>query len=205
MIRFRTVEIAAAAAVCVALNPAAAFAGGEPKNVAPFTRPAGTPTPSRLAAPLRRSHRPTAGPATGERKNGPPFNAVVHIRNQTRMMTRAGQRLGATCLRSPARTSACHLVDRYFAAVSAGRVREACSLLGKSLWLESGGARCPRVLATWRGTPTRIVRARSAASAVDVFVYVGFRELDHTRMLGWIASVGHEDGRLRILDTRRSG
>jgi hypothetical protein len=77
MNRSRTFQLAAAAVVCAALGPSSALAGGEPKNLAPFTRAAATPAHAHLAAVLRRAARPSAGAATGESKNGPPFTGAA--------------------------------------------------------------------------------------------------------------------------------
>jgi hypothetical protein len=99
--------------------------------------------------------------------------------------------------------SACRLIVDYFSALNAGRDRKACSLLGVTLRLETGGPSCPKMLALTGRTRFEIVGARTAQTGVDVLVNVGIRELDHVRMLGWIAVVGREAGRLRILDTER--
>jgi hypothetical protein len=118
---------------------------------------------------------------------------------------RRATRLAPACMLDAARTSACTLIVDYFGALNAGRDRKACSLLGERLRLETGGSSCPRVLAMSRGTPFEIVGARTVRSGVQVLVRVGLHELDHWRMLAWFASVGREAGRLRILDTQRSG
>jgi hypothetical protein len=55
-----------------------------------------------------------------------------------------------------------------------------------------------------RGTPFAIVDARTTPSGVQVLLTVGLHELDHWRMLDWIALIGPEAGHLRILDTQRS-
>jgi hypothetical protein len=111
-------------------------------------------------------------------------------------------RLAPSCLSNAGRTSACQLIVSYFSALNAGRSKKACSLLGSYLWLETGGPNCPYELAMARGTPFAIVGARTTPSGVTVFVKVGIHELDHYRMLNWIAIVGGETGQLRILDTR---
>jgi hypothetical protein len=107
------------------------------------------------------------------------------------------------CLGERARASACRLVSDYFAALNAGHTRAACALLGERLRLESGGPSCSDQLAWSVGTPFKIEGARPAPKGVEVLVSVGFRELDHWRMLAWLASVGRQSGKLRILDTWR--
>jgi hypothetical protein len=77
MNRFRAAHLTAATAVCAALYAPSALAGGEPKNVRPFTRPAAVPVAARLAGALRRATRLSSLPGIGEDKSGPPFNAVV--------------------------------------------------------------------------------------------------------------------------------
>jgi hypothetical protein len=111
-------------------------------------------------------------------------------------------RLAPSCLGDKARRSACHLIVDYFAALNAGRDRTACALLGERLQSETGGSNCPYELSMSRGTPFRIVGARTTSSGVEVLVNVGLHELDHWRMLTWAASIGQEAGNLRILDTR---
>jgi hypothetical protein len=117
---------------------------------------------------------------------------------------RPAGRLASACLHNAARAAACGLILDYFGALNAGRGRKACSLLGERLQLESGGPSCPTVLAMSRGTPFAIVDARTTPSGVQVLLTVGLHELDHWRMLDWIALIGPEAGHLRILDTQRS-
>jgi len=76
MNRFRTAQLTAVAAVGVALFAPPALAGGEPKNVRPFTRPAAVPV-AHLAGALRRPAQLSSLPGIGEDKSGPPFNAAV--------------------------------------------------------------------------------------------------------------------------------
>lgn len=111
--------------------------------------------------------------------------------------------LPSACVRSPRLTSACELVNGFFDALNRGKVQRACSLLGSALRFETGGRRCPDVLAMSRGTPFRIIGDRTAGTSVQVFVRVGLHELDHWRMLDWVAVVGPEGGNLKILDTKR--
>jgi hypothetical protein len=111
-------------------------------------------------------------------------------------------RLAPTCLSDAGRTSACRLIVNYFSALNAGHSRKACSLLGQQLRIETGGPNCPSVLSMSRGTPFEIVGARTVPTGVAVLVKAGIHELDHFRMLSWIASVGREGGQLRILDTQ---
>ena len=115
---------------------------------------------------------------------------------------RPASKLAPTCLRTEGRTSACQLIADYFGAVNAGRSRKACLLLGQQLRIETGGPNCPNVLAMSRGTPFEIVGARAVPPGVAVLVKVGLHELDHYRMLSWVAFVGREGGQLRILDTQ---
>lgn len=113
-------------------------------------------------------------------------------------------RLTPSCLRTTGGESACRLTIAFFDALNSGRFEKACSLIGRSLRLETGGRDCPSVLAFSQGTPVEIVGVRSSNTGAVVLVRVGFHELDHFRMLSWAVLVGHEAGRLRILDTRRT-
>jgi hypothetical protein len=106
------------------------------------------------------------------------------------------------CSRGHAVASACQLITSYFGALNRGDEARACSLLGASLLLETGGPSCPSVLAMSRGAPFRIIGARSVRTTVLVRVKVGLRELDHWRMLDWVTVVGLEGSHLKILDTR---
>ena len=115
---------------------------------------------------------------------------------------RPALQLAPTCLSNAGRTSACQLIVSYFEAINEGHFRKACALLGQKLRSETGGSNCPSVLSMSKGTPFEIVRARTLPSGVAVSLRVGLHEIDHYRMLSWIASVGRESGQLRILDTK---
>jgi hypothetical protein len=118
---------------------------------------------------------------------------------------RSGQAVPpSACLRSPRLALACELVNSFFDALNRGKVQRACSLLGSALRFETGGRRCPDVLAMSRGTPFRIIGDRTAGTSLLVFVRVGLHELDHWRMLDWVAVIGPEGGNLKILDTKRA-
>jgi hypothetical protein len=108
------------------------------------------------------------------------------------------------CPHGRAVVSACQLIASYFDALNRGNEARACSLLGARLLLETGGSSCPSVLAMSRGTPFRIIGARSVRTTVLVRVKVGLHELDHWRMLDWVAVVGLEGSDLKILDTKRA-
>lgn len=96
------------------------------------------------------------------------------------------------------------LVVRYFHALESNRFREACSLLGSSLRLESGGTACPSFLK--RGMPDplrwRIFDSRQLAYGIGVRLELGQNELDHVRMRTWLAIVRLETGGPRIVETR---
>jgi len=113
-----------------------------------------------------------------------------------------GSKLAPECFVSRSRTSACQLVVDFFGAVNAGHTRKACSLIGRTLWLEAGGRICPQVLSMSRGTPFELLDTQDRPKGVAILLKVGLRELDHYRMLSWTALVGREDGKLRILETR---
>jgi hypothetical protein len=106
-----------------------------------------------------------------------------------------------SCSHGPA--IACQLIASYFEALNRGDEVRACSVLGVRLLFETGGSSCPSVLALSQGTPFKIIGARSLRTTVLVRVKVGLHELDHWRMLSWIAVVGRESGTLKILDTKR--
>ena len=116
---------------------------------------------------------------------------------------RPSTRLAPSCLRTAGGESACRLIRSFFYAIGSGRFEAACSLLGRSLWLESGGLNCSRVVAMSQDAPFEIVGANSSNARPIVLVKVGFHELDHFRMLTWAVLVGREEGKLRMLDTRR--
>jgi hypothetical protein len=115
-----------------------------------------------------------------------------------------GSKLGPKCFISTPRTSACRLIVEYFGAVNTGHTRKACSLLGRALWLQTGGRTCPQVLSMSRGTPFELLDTRTTPKGVAILLKVGLHELDHYRMLSWTALVGREAGKLRILETRLS-
>ena len=112
-------------------------------------------------------------------------------------------RLAPSCLRSTRGESACRLIVSFFDALNGGRFETACSLIGRSLWRETGGRNCPHVLAMSQDAPFEIVGASSSSTRFVVLVKVGLHELDHFRMLTWSVLVGREVGRLKILDTER--
>jgi hypothetical protein len=95
------------------------------------------------------------------------------------------------------------VITSFFEAVNRGDAVKACSLLGARLLLETGASSCPSTVALSRGTPFNIIGARSLPTTVLVYVKVGLPELDHWRMLSWIAVVGRESGTLKILETKR--
>lgn len=104
------------------------------------------------------------------------------------------------------RDAARRLVRSFFQAVNSRAFVRACSLLGEDLRNETGGSDCPRFLAFGAPEPRgfRILGARAAASRVAVYVILDFPELDHVRRLRWVAYVGLEGGRPKILETRRT-
>lgn len=106
------------------------------------------------------------------------------------------------CTRDGARTSACNLVISYFRAINDGRYRTACSMLGARLRLETGGRDCPRCLAFAGRQRFGIVNARLVVGGVGVVVALDLPELDHVRVLHWLAVVGRENARLKLLETR---
>ncbi len=106
-------------------------------------------------------------------------------------------RLTQSCLGTTGGESACLLTIAFFDALNSGRFEKACSLIGRSLRLETGGRDCPSVLAMSKGTPFEIIGARSSNTGAIVLVRVGFHELDHVRMLSWAVLVGREAGKLR--------
>jgi hypothetical protein len=70
----RRFPITATALACAAVAAPAGFAGGEPKNNSPFTRPASGPATVHLASALPSTTRSSLSTAMGEAKNLPPFN-----------------------------------------------------------------------------------------------------------------------------------
>ena len=112
-------------------------------------------------------------------------------------------RLAPSCLRTTGGQSACRLILSFFDALGSGRFETACSVLGRALWRETGGRNCSHVVAMSQDAPFEIVGANSSNPGHVVVVKVGMHELDHFRTLTWAVLVGREDGRLRILDTRR--
>jgi len=108
------------------------------------------------------------------------------------------------CARDAARTSACQLVSDYFRAINSDRYPQACAMLGERLLSESGGPECPRFLAFAGRQHFAILTAqRPVAGRVHVIVALELRELDHFRVLDWMAVIGLEGDTLKILDTRR--
>ena len=73
----RTVQLASAAALGAAVFAQAALAAGEPKNVSPFTQPAGVRLKVHLTSAPPVSIRSSATLARGEAKNGLPFTRPV--------------------------------------------------------------------------------------------------------------------------------
>jgi hypothetical protein len=69
----------ALALVCAAATAPAALAGGEPKNEAPFVRPAVLNASVHLIATRAAAGRSATFAARGEPKNGPPFIRVAHL------------------------------------------------------------------------------------------------------------------------------
>ena len=109
----------------------------------------------------------------------------------------------ATCRIDTSRASACALVNRFFGSIREGRYERACSLLGAQLRAETGGPRCPSIVALARTGNPRVVGARSLDQGVGVRVVTFLNELGHLRRLSWLAVVADEEGSLRILRTRR--
>jgi hypothetical protein len=107
------------------------------------------------------------------------------------------------CNQDAPRQAACALVIDFFRSVNTGNYRHACSLLGATLLIETGGARCPALLAAdgAQHYATRGARARGARVAVAVSTWL--HELDHYRELRWLAIVASEGLRLRIIETHR--
>jgi hypothetical protein len=112
-------------------------------------------------------------------------------------------RTSRACARDAVRRSGCHLVIFYFRAINAGRYGHACALLGEKLRLETGGTDCPRVLAFAGQQRFGILDAWRSGAEVGVVVALDLPELDHVRVLHWLALVGVEGGTLKILETRR--
>jgi len=109
----------------------------------------------------------------------------------------------ATCRIDASHVSACALVDRFFSSIRDGRYERACSLLGVQLRAETGGPRCPSIVALARtGTP-RVIGATILDQGVGVRVVTFLQELGHLRRLTWLTVVADEGGSLRILRTRR--
>ena len=107
------------------------------------------------------------------------------------------------CARDAASTTACDLVIAYFQAINRSRYRTACAMLGKQLRFETGGPGCPHILASGGRQRFAIVGARRIATRVAPIVALDLPEFDHVRVLHWLAVVGLEGGRLKILETRR--
>jgi hypothetical protein len=107
-----------------------------------------------------------------------------------------------TCTRDTALISACDFVVSYFRAINAGRYRTACGMLGARLRLETGGRDCPRVLAFAGRQRFGILNARHIVGRVGGVVALDLPELDHVRVLPWLALIGREHGSLKLLETR---
>jgi hypothetical protein len=101
--------------------------------------------------------------------------------------------------------SACVVVNRFFSSIREGRYASACSLLGAQLRAETGGSRCPSIVAGARAGAPRVIAARSLDRGVGVRIVTFVNELGHLRPLSWLAVVADEGGSLRILRTRRLG
>ena len=67
----------------------------------------------------------------------------------------------ATCRIDASRASACALVGRFFSSIRDGRYERACSLLGTQLRAETGGLRCPSIVALARAGDPRVIAART--------------------------------------------
>lgn len=76
-------------------------------------------------------------------------------------------------------------------------------MLGTRLRFETGGPNCRRVIASAGQQHFAILAARPLAGRVNVIVALDLPELDHVRVLHWLAAVGLEGGLLKILDTSR--
>ena len=74
-------------------------------------------------------------------------------------------------------------------------------MLGARLCLETGGRDCPRFLAFAGRQRFGILNARHIVSGVGVVVALDLPELDHVRVLHWLAVIGRENGRLKLLET----
>jgi hypothetical protein len=111
--------------------------------------------------------------------------------------------LPSSCARSQSFAAACRIVIGYFQAMNTGNFEGACSLLGLRLRLETGGVDCPRLLAASGPQRYDLLGVRRVVGGVGVLVSLGFGELGHVRQLTWMAFVGTEANRLRIIVTRR--
>jgi len=77
-------------------------------------------------------------------------------------------------------------------------------MLGVRLLSESGGADCPGFLAfAGRQHFVILTAQRPAAGRVHLIIALELRELDHFRVLDWLAVIGFEGGTLKILETSR--
>ena len=126
-----------------------------------------------------------------------------------RTPTRAATYLSPTTMSESCRSdaqarAACGVVTSFFRAVNAGRFEAACMLFGERLQSENYGLGCPAFLRAGapEAVPWGIIRAASVHGRVNVLVTLGQSELDHFRMRRYLAFVGAEGGRLRILDTK---
>jgi hypothetical protein len=107
------------------------------------------------------------------------------------------------CNQDAPRQAACALVVDFFGSVNTGNYRHACSLLGATLLLETGGARCPALLAADGAQRYAIRGVRARGARVGVAVSVWLHELDHYRELRWLAIVASEGRQLWIIETHR--
>jgi hypothetical protein len=107
------------------------------------------------------------------------------------------------CRHETAPHAACGLVIDFFRSVNTEKYGHACSLLGRVLLLQTGGAHCPALLAADGARRYAIRGVSTLRSGTGVLVSVWLPELDHFRELRWLAVVAPEEGLLRILETRR--
>jgi hypothetical protein len=108
-----------------------------------------------------------------------------------------------TCRLDAERAAACAVVERFFTSVRRGRYEKACRLLGAQLRAETGGSRCPSVVAIARAGAPAVIGARLLHGGVGVEVVTFVHELGRERPLRWLAVVATEGDRLKIVQTDR--
>jgi len=111
--------------------------------------------------------------------------------------------VSSVCRHDATRRIACALVIDFFRSVNNGRYKRACSLLGATLRLQTGGPQCPALLAADGDRRYAIRAAPLLRGGTGVIVSIWFPELGHFRELRWLAVVAADAGRLRIVETRR--